>query len=366
MAKWDIGAIERAFIEAALDSSRWNAAMEIVAKVTSSRGAALFPMRGRLSLMPHSESCSEGFDVYLRDGWIERDQRYRAIPAARRKGVASEFDFITPEEIARNPYYQEFLAPLGFRWGAMGLISAPDDQWILTLQHSIAQGPFQQEELDQLAKLAPRLSSAASVASAIGFSAAGAATEAFELSGTAVVQLDRGSQVIQLNKRAEKLLGVGLRVINKRLVADQREATNALERALYALLWGSSGRSLLPPVPLPRPGRRPLLAYPLSLSNLVENPFANCRALVALIDLEQNDKAPDALLRSLFGLTAAEAKLASRLATGEAIEQAADRLGIAKDTARNQLKSIFQKADAHRQSQLVALLAQVQLLKTTR
>ena len=84
------------------------------------------------------------------------------------------------------------------------------------------------------------------------------------------------------------------------------------------------------------------------------------------VRLEQNDKAPDALLRSLFGLTTAEAKLASRLATGEAIEHAADRLGIAKDTARNQLKSIFQKADAHRQSQLVALLAQVQLLKTTR
>jgi hypothetical protein len=141
--------------------------------------------------MPYSKACSEGFDIYVRDGWIERDERYWEIPIVQRKGLATEFDFTAPDAITRNPYYQEFLAPLGFRWGAMELIAAAGYQWCLMLQHSIAQGPFQQEELDQLAKLGPRLSSVASVASAMGFSATGAATEVFELSGTAVIQLDR-------------------------------------------------------------------------------------------------------------------------------------------------------------------------------
>jgi DNA-binding CsgD family transcriptional regulator/PAS domain-containing protein len=360
MPKWDAGVIERAFIDAALDSSRWNAAMETVAKVTGSRGAVLFPLRGRLSVMPHTASCAEGNDIYVRDGWIERDERHRAIPAILRKGAASEFDFTTPEEIARSPYYQEFLAPLGLRWSAISSITAAESQWALTLQHSIVQGPFQQEELAELAALSSRLSSAASLARAIGFSAASAATEAFEFSDTAVVQLDRTGQVIRLNQQAEKLLGTGLRIINRRLVADQREATNALDRALHALLWNSSGSALMPPIVLPRADRRPLLACPLSLRSVAENPFAECRMLVVLVDLEQKDRPPETLLRSLFKLTPAEARLAAQLAAGEATEQAADDLGIAKETARNHLKAIFQKTDVHRQSELVALLARVQ------
>jgi DNA-binding CsgD family transcriptional regulator len=63
------------------------------------------------------------------------------------------------------------------------------------------------------------------------------------------------------------------------------------------------------------------------------------------------------LLRSAFGLTGAEAKLAAQLASGDALERAAERLGIAKTTARNQLRAIFSKTGVHRQAELVALLA---------
>lgn len=46
--KWDLGSIERVFAEAALDPTRWNAAMETAAGATGSRGAAMFPIYGRL------------------------------------------------------------------------------------------------------------------------------------------------------------------------------------------------------------------------------------------------------------------------------------------------------------------------------
>jgi DNA-binding CsgD family transcriptional regulator len=45
------------------------------------------------------------------------------------------------------------------------------------------------------------------------------------------------------------------------------------------------------------------------------------------------------------------------LLSEESIETAADNLGVAYETARNMLKSIFQKTDTHRQGELVALLA---------
>ena len=58
-------------------------------------------------------------------------------------------------------------------------------------------------------------------------------------------------------------------------------------------------------------------------------------------------------------LTPSEAKLACIIARGAPPDIAARELKISRETARNQLKSVFAKTDAHRQSELVALLLQV-------
>jgi DNA-binding CsgD family transcriptional regulator len=365
--RWDLGAIERAFAEAALDPSRWDAAMDTAAAVTGVRGAALFPIRGRLPLMPHSASMGEGFEIYVRDRWFERDERYRGVPAALRRGVTTEFDFTTPDEINRNSYYQEFLAPQRFRWFAGILVGAADNLWSFSLQRTIAQGPFPRDEIRQAAALSARLSGVAAIARALGFAAISGAVEAFELSGMALVQLDNTAGVMRLNARAEKLIGHGISVINGRLVAERKEATSALDRALNALLWRQSA-ALAPPIALPRKDRPPLLAYPVSLGSVAENPFADCRALLVLVDPEQDRRQPpEALLRNVLQMTPAEARLAAKLATGASVEDAAEILGITKITARNQLRAVFAKAGVHRQAQLVAQLSAMlgPLIRTT-
>ena len=108
---------------------------------------------------------------------------------------------------------------------------------------------------------------------------------------------------------------------------------------------------------LPRSGRLPLLAHPVRLSALAANILAHCQAVVILIDPEKRSRPTEAALRTAFRLTAAEARLASRLAAGEKLEVAAKELSIAPDTGRNQLKSIFAKTGVHRQAELVAMLA---------
>jgi DNA-binding CsgD family transcriptional regulator len=64
-------------------------------------------------------------------------------------------------------------------------------------------------------------------------------------------------------------------------------------------------------------------------------------------------------LRMAFGLTQAEARLAAGLAGGAALDEVAAQIGISKETARSQLKAIFAKTGAHRQPELVALLARL-------
>jgi DNA-binding CsgD family transcriptional regulator len=95
----------------------------------------------------------------------------------------------------------------------------------------------------------------------------------------------------------------------------------------------------------------------VKLSGLAANVLGDCQGIIVLVDPERRARPPEAILRTVFSLTAAEARLASRLATGESIETSAEKLGIARDTARNQLKSIFAKTGVHRQAELVAALA---------
>ena len=64
-------------------------------------------------------------------------------------------------------------------------------------------------------------------------------------------------------------------------------------------------------------------------------------------------------IRLAFALTASEARLALRIAIGEALRVAADAEGVTYETARTRLKSIFHKTGTTRQAQLAALLANI-------
>ena len=62
------------------------------------------------------------------------------------------------------------------------------------------------------------------------------------------------------------------------------------------------------------------------------------------------------LIRELFDLTAAEARVAAKLAQGRSVEQIAGAHSVGLSTVRSQAKSILQKLGAHRQAEIAARL----------
>jgi DNA-binding CsgD family transcriptional regulator len=333
--------------------------MEIAAHATGGFGAMLIPFQGALPNLLHSRSMARSVETYINDGWIQCDERRRGVPMLLRRGVAIDFDFITSDEIARHPFYQELLAPYGLRWFAGVCAASDDERWCLSIQRTIAQGPFVPEEIQRLAALSKKLGSAVALARSLGFARAEAALQAFEISGSAVVLLNRFGEMLRVNAAAERVLRGDPRIERRRVVSRDRDATAALDRALHAVLWNRSASALLPPVPLPRHDKRPVLAYPVRLAAVSADALAACQAVLVLVDPDARPRPPETALRSAFGLTAAEARLAMQLAAGEPLEAAANALGIAKETARVQLKAIFAKLDLHRQSELVALMARL-------
>jgi DNA-binding CsgD family transcriptional regulator len=351
--------IAEAFAASAVDSSRWTAAMEAAAVSTGAFGAVLVPITGRMASIPHSPSMAQSLERYIEDDWVHHDERYHGTRTIARKGVATEFDFTTVDEIAKLPYYQEFLAPCRLRWWAGVKVACGDDFWCLSIQRTIDQGPFSEAEQQRLAKLSTQLASAAALARALSFARADAAMAAFEASGTAIALLDIRREVLKANESAECLLGTDLQIVRNRLVSFDRAATAALDQALHQLLWTRSASALMPPVVLPRRNGRPVLAYPMRLASVTGTPLGDCQAIVVLVDLDRQERPPEAVLRATFGLTAAEAKLAQSLISGKTLQNAADFGGISQATAHSQLKAIFAKTQTHKQSEMVSLLARL-------
>jgi DNA-binding CsgD family transcriptional regulator len=62
------------------------------------------------------------------------------------------------------------------------------------------------------------------------------------------------------------------------------------------------------------------------------------------------------VIRQLFGLTRAESMLVLKLCDGLAVGQAAFALNISTNTARSQLRSVYEKTGAHRLSELIGLI----------
>lgn len=359
MGAFDLQAVAQAFATAAVDPSRWERAMEVAGTATGSCGALLVPVRGQLPGMPFSASIGSLVETYISDGWIHRDIRYEAMPAIQRRGAATDLDVMSPEKIARHPYYQEFMGRHGFQWFAGILVDSGDDQWVLAIQRLREEGPFSPQEISELAALSRQLGGAAATARAFGFARVDAAMQAFEVSDTAVVMLDRVGEVVRANAAADRILTGDPRIERRRLVSRDAEATATLDRALHGLIWNRSKAALMSPVRLPRQGRRPLLAYPVRLPAVSADIFTPCQALLVLVDPEKQKAPPEAALRDGFGLTAAEARLAMRLASGVSLETAAESLHVSKETARVQLKAIFGKLDVHRQAEMVALVARL-------
>src|SRR6185295_7291465 len=61
------------------------------------------------------------------------------------EGFRVDQDDFSPEELARDPYYQDFLRSLGYGWHACALLGGlPDSETLhLTLRRTLRQGAFE-------------------------------------------------------------------------------------------------------------------------------------------------------------------------------------------------------------------------------
>ncbi len=172
--------------------------------------------------------------------------------------------------------------------------------------------------------------------------------------------LDLDGFVVDVNSAAAAVFNNDIRVRERRLFIRDLEARNKLRS--YLDQFDNAPLQITPsiePIIIPRQDKLPALLRIWPIEGAARWPSRDVRALLTLNALGPRPGPPAAILAKAFGLTPSEAKLACIIARGAGPDIAALELKISRETARNQLKSVFAKTATHRQSELVALLLQV-------
>lgn len=355
-------AISRWFGDATIDPAIWPELIEQISFAVGATGAALLQSDVRTPDIPRTAGVDDLMRNYFANGWHARDVRAdRAVPLLRSgASIITDQDIVTPDEMRRLPFFTECLAPFGFRWGAVVGFMAGSALWGLCIQRTQDEGPFDADNKRVLSRLAQRLTETASLSEAVGRAVLSSMTTALHLVKQPAAALNRLGFVIAVNGAAEHLFDDEIRVKDRRLYVRDQRARLLLE-SFVDQLRTTPDTSVLPvePIVIQRLDNRPLVIRVLPIDGAARDPFLGARALLVLSDLGPKPKTLSGLLARTLGLSPAESRLASLMATGISPEQAAEELGIARETARNQLKAVFAKTDTHRQGELVALLSRL-------
>jgi DNA-binding CsgD family transcriptional regulator len=175
--------------------------------------------------------------------------------------------------------------------------------------------------------------------------------------GIVIVATD--SHVVHLNSAAERILksGDGLRIRSCRVEAAGVSANVQLHGSIRGALYGEKGGS--------RCGNsftctRPSAKQPYVIHVLPFYPdgedLPDGRALLVIMDPEQEPEPPSILLRRLYGMTKAEADVTLRVLRGDGLKPITEELSLSMATIKTHLQHIFDKTGTRRQAELVRLL----------
>ncbi|MEH2497624.1 DNA-binding CsgD family transcriptional regulator/PAS domain-containing protein [Bradyrhizobium sp. AZCC 1678] len=364
-----------AIYEAATDPSKWPTALGAIADCFGDVGAVLVWRRddGSFGTIV-SDTLIDAQRDYEESGWASRD--IRATRAMERgyffNGVPlTDRHLCSPDEIRSDPCYTQFLAKHGLGWVA-GIAVSPDPHVgvIVSIQRDASRKPeFSDDELGLLVtigrhiekslRLSIRLLDAELTGLGLG--------EALARIGIGVFSLDSLGRVVFSNPAGRRLIGDELHLVQDRLCIGSGTTREAIDKAISRALRGYRHDLFAEPRPLlvhSLNSNRRLVIYLLPIgerTSIAEEFLTNTRAIVLVIEQKLDEPPDPTLVRDVLGLTLGEARIAALVGSGLPPREAAERLGIAEDTARNLLKRVFAKVGVSRQSELVGLLAKLVL-----
>jgi hypothetical protein len=169
-------------------------------------------------------------------------------------------------------------------------------------------------------------------------------------------ELDGELRVIASDGQAERTLASGCLRLTPARALEARSAESQAQWLVHCRARRADPCGRLPPVPLYAADASLVALMSLEQTGLFnpETPVKYACRVRILRSPEEIDLQPT--LSAMFGLSAAEARLACALHATRDLADAATRSGVTLATARTRLATVFAKTHTHKQSSFLALL----------
>ena len=298
-----------------------------------------------------------------RNPWLHSDLPYRP------QSVILGTEILPDAELTRTEFYRDYLHRLGLKHRLCGVIHRDGlDIRFIAILRAPQQPAFTEADKARLRRLLPHFQQAFDLRRDIQRERSDreALLEVLDHVPVACMMVNPGAALHFVNGAAARLLerrdgllvrAGGLSAGSARLSARLRSTI-----AKVATSRPASGESPGEHFIVSRPsGRPPLLLSLLPICQSRIGRGASPEMLVAILtkDPEGEKLESIATFAEAYDLTDAEARLIGLLAEGSGLFEAAATLGVTRNTARTHMRHIYAKVGAHRQTDLIRLLAKL-------
>lgn len=344
--------------EAAAISEFWPAVLDDIARFTQSDSASFHSVRGhavRAIGTPAANWLIDEFRPFAHTMVNTRTTRGRGRAEF---GFLTDFDLFTPEELAREPFYRDFLYPRGFGWFAGTTFDVPSGEAIhLGIGRRRERGPFEQKYVTELDGLRSHLARATLLTARLEMERAKGMTAALELLGLPAAVLSDRHRVVAANVLMEKLIPGVFEDRHERFCVVDGSAQPLLAAAMTELARPGADASVRS-IPVAARGEQPPhILHLIPVRRAAQDIFARSLAILVITPVARAAVPSAAVVKGLFDLTPAEARVACGIGEAKTIETLAAQLGVSRETVRVQLKAVLAKTGLNRQAELASLLS---------
>lgn len=343
--------------DAAIDPAAWANALDDFANFAGCAWAALLVRRNDAwTGWSVSPSIATELSSYLKSDSARQSITTDRLFAVDRAGFASDEDLFSKDEYQADVFIRWANAH-GFHHGAAaGVRLNNGDLAVVQVMRRVGEQRFSMADLSLLDQFRPHLARAAMLAARWKMERVHAATEALALVGLPAVVLTGDCRVVSANALAEKLTSHLLWLANDHLALADRAASTKLQEHVSKCATAGSIYSASSFPTWDVDSKAPVVVHVVPLNGNRRELF-NGGLVLSLFTPVGSQAQPDCnLIRELFDLTAAEARVAAHLASGRSIDEIAGAHHVSVSTVRSQAKAILQKIGAHRQAELAARL----------
>lgn len=349
------------FYEAAFNSEKWP---RVIDRISRFAGAASGMLMVFDDIRP-TKHVATGRALDLHSKLIETEtwKQDRRIPFFF-KNPLTGFVFgneYFPPEIARDATY-ELRRTLDLDHEIGTIVPMPSGELVVFVLHRLEkEGAFDRQMIGHLNRLHAHFARSAYVATRLGLERARSAVSTLQSLGVPAAAVARGGRVVANNALLESVTETLIPLAFGGIGLARPASNKLLQEAIAAVL--SDGEAVTRSIPVPAEDDQPaMVIHVLPLRHSASDLFSGADALIATTTVSASRFVPSPqVLMGLFDLTPTEVRLASALARGLSLQEAASANGIQISTARSYLESIFRKTGTRRQSHLVALLKGTQL-----